>query len=622
MIRRAHAALAGLAVLAALSATAGPAAAAEPDQISTLPGGRLQVTTTIAEDAELAGARLTLDGEPLETVAQRASSAGVLRSLALVVGTGGSAAELTSARAVVLDLLDEVPADVRVALVAPAEEAGADTTVLVAPTTDRTLLRMSLGSLASGAEGALDDAVQAGLEALGAGGARRLVLLAPAAGADAAASVRDTVRESGIRVDVLGDAASTALGDLARESGGVAVSGGDSAVAAAGARLGEKLAGQVVLTAAMPPGTAGGAHELTVAVGGSTSTRTVDIDAVPAEESGVAVLGGLRLQMWQVYLGVGLIGLGILGALLALLVRPRPEPTDLLGQQIEYYGRAAQQRGGGPVNLPAPTSITEHAQDLAARALANNQGLQAKVASRLQGADVDMRPAEWLPVHAVIGLVVGALGLLLTSGNLVGLILGLLLGLLVPWVILGIRQSRRMAAFQAQLAETLQLMAGSLQAGLSLAQSIDTIVREGSDPVAGEFRRAVVEARLGVDLEDSLEGIADRMQSKDFKWVVMAIRIQRQVGGNLAELLLNVAGTLREREYIRRHVRALSAEGRLSVYVLGGLPPVFMAYLALTNWDYVSVLFLTPLGWLMLGGMGVLLAVGVTWMTKVSKVAF
>ena len=122
-------------------------------------------------------------------------------------------------------------------------------------------------------------------------------------------------------------------------------------------------------------------------------------------------------------------------------------------------------------------------------------------------------------------------------------------------------------------------MSGSLSAGLSLAQSIDTIVREGNEPIASEFRRVVVESRLGVTLEDSLEGVAQRMQSKDFEWVVMAIRIQRQVGGNLAELLLTVAATLREREYLRRHVKALSAEGRLSAYILGGLPPVFLIYL-------------------------------------------
>ena len=104
-------------------------------------------------------------------------------------------------------------------------------------------------------------------------------------------------------------------------------------------------------------------------------------------------------------------------------------------------------------------------------------------------------------------------------------------------------------------------MSGSLSAGLSLAQSIDTIVREGNEPIASEFRRVVIESRLGVTLEDSLEGVAERMESRDFEWVVMAIRIQREVGGNLAELLLTVAATLREREYLRRHVQRAVGRG-------------------------------------------------------------
>ena len=163
-------------------------------------------------------------------------------------------------------------------------------------------------------------------------------------------------------------------------------------------------------------------------------------------------------------------------------------------------------------------------------------------------------------------------------------------------------------------------MSGSLSAGLSLGQSIDTIVREGNEPIASEFRRVVVESRLGVTLEDSLDGVAQRMQSKDFEWVVMAIRIQRQVGGNLAELLLTVAATLREREYLRRHVKALSAEGRLSAYILGGLPPVFLIYLTLSKPDYVHPLYTTPIGWIMCIGMALLLGVGVLWMSKVAKV--
>jgi tight adherence protein B len=163
-------------------------------------------------------------------------------------------------------------------------------------------------------------------------------------------------------------------------------------------------------------------------------------------------------------------------------------------------------------------------------------------------------------------------------------------------------------------------MSGSLSAGLSLAQSLDTIVREGQEPITSEFKRVIVESRLGVALEDALEGVAERMQSTDFKWVVMAIRIQREVGGNLAELLNNVAGTLREREYLRRHVKALSAEGRLSAWILGGLPPGFLGYLTLTKPDYVNPLYTRPIGWVMLAGMGVLLSVGVFWMSKVAKV--
>ena len=210
----------------------------------------------------------------------------------------------------------------------------------------------------------------------------------------------------------------------------------------------------------------------------------------------------------------------------------------------------------------------------------------------------------------------GVLGLLLGSGSLVVGILFLLLGVVGPWIYLGLRASRRRKAFGSALPDTLQLMSGSLAAGLSLAQSVDTIVREGVEPIASEFKRVLIEARLGVPLEDALEGVAERFASKDFAWVVMAIKIQRQVGGNLAELLNTVAATMREREYMRRQVAALAAEGKLSAWVLGGLPPGFMLYLLVANRAYVMPLFTQPLGWLMLLGAATLLTVGVFWMSR------
>jgi tight adherence protein B len=153
-----------------------------------------------------------------------------------------------------------------------------------------------------------------------------------------------------------------------------------------------------------------------------------------------------------------------------------------------------------------------------------------------------------------------------------------------------------------------------------LAQSLDTVVREGSEPVAGELRRVLMEARLGVTLEDAMDSVAERMESEDFHWVVMAIRIQREVGGNLSELLLNVAATLREREFLRRQVKSLSAEGRLSAWIVGGLPVVFVGYLSLVNPGYLAPMFGTPLGWLMSGTACVMMVVGVFWLSKMVKV--
>jgi tight adherence protein B len=265
-------------------------------------------------------------------------------------------------------------------------------------------------------------------------------------------------------------------------------------------------------------------------------------------------------------------------------------------------------------------SLTGQARQAAEKALASNAGLAAKVADRLEGAGLALKAPEWLLMHIGIAFGAGIFGFLITGANPIGAVVFLFLGALGPWLYLSFKRSRRLRAFEGGLADTLQLMSGSLSAGLSLAQSLDTIVREGTEPVTSEFRRVIVESRLGVGIEDALEGVAQRMKSQDFVWVVMAIRIQREVGGNLAELLNTVAATLREREYLRRHVKALSAEGRLSTWILGGLPPVFLLYLTLSKPSYVEPLYTTLVGYLMLGVMAVLLIIGVLWMNKVSKV--
>jgi tight adherence protein B len=145
---------------------------------------------------------------------------------------------------------------------------------------------------------------------------------------------------------------------------------------------------------------------------------------------------------------------------------------------------------------------------------------------------------------------------------------------------------------------------------------LDSVARDAAEPAAKEFSRALAESRIGSDISDALEHVAIRMDSENMRWAVMAIRIQREVGGNLADTLRTTAATLREREMLKRHVRALSAEGRLSAYILIALPIGVLLFSMWSNYEYVSLLWTTTVG-LVMCVMGVLaMMFGIWWMKK------
>jgi tight adherence protein B len=330
----------------------------------------------------------------------------------------------------------------------------------------------------------------------------------------------------------------------------------------------------------------------------------------------------LAATSWQMYAGVGSLGVALVVILVLAIPRERRMTTE--ERVTQYAARANKGPGASPYTAQQATrpeeSALASAKDAAAKVLKRNQSLEVRIARRLEGAGSQWRPSEWLLFHAALFIGISVLGLLIGGGNLVIGLIFMGVGALGPWMYLGFRRRRRKKKFEAALPDTLQLMSGSLAAGLSLAQSVDTIVREGHEPITSEFKKVLVETRLGLSLETALQGVADRFESKDFDWVVMAINIQRQVGGNLAELLNTVAGTMREREYMRRQVAALAAEGKLSAMVLGGLPPMFLLYLMLANRTYVMVLFQKPIGIAMLCVGGLILSVGVFWMSRLVKV--
>jgi tight adherence protein B len=206
-----------------------------------------------------------------------------------------------------------------------------------------------------------------------------------------------------------------------------------------------------------------------------------------------------------------------------------------------------------------------------------------------------------------------------------GLGLGLFFALLGPIggkLVLSFKAGKRRRAFADQLDDTLQLLAGGLRAGHSLLRAIDAVSREAESPTAEEFARVVNETRLGRDLNEALDQTATRMGSEDFSWVAQAIGIHREVGGDLAEVLDEVGHTIRERNQIRRQVASLSAEGKMSAYVLLALPFVVLGILTLTSPSYVSKFVQSPLGFLLMGVAIVMLTIGALWLKKVVSFKF
>jgi tight adherence protein B len=217
----------------------------------------------------------------------------------------------------------------------------------------------------------------------------------------------------------------------------------------------------------------------------------------------------------------------------------------------------------------------------------------------------------------VVGVVLGTL--------LADLWLGLLMVVVVPLgarLLLKIKAGRRQAAFADQLDDSLQLMAGSLRAGHSLLRAVDSVSQEADAPTSEEFSRIVNETRVGRDLNDSLDEVAERMGSDDFTWVAQAIAIHREVGGNLAEVLDAVGHTIRERNAIRRQVKALSAEGKLSAIVLMALPFGVTGFISMTNPGYLAKFTQSATGYMMLGAAGLMLLVGGLWLKSTVKIKF
>jgi tight adherence protein B len=636
----------GVLVAALTLCAMGPAHAADDATIdhSEVSGNTVKLLVTVPgqDEVDLSSVAVTVDGADAESTATLAGNSNdVRRTTMLAIDTSGSMSgeRITAAKAAAITYLDSVPTNVQIGIVTFNNEVH----VVQEPSLDRDRSKTLINGLKVRSNTSLYQGVLAAIKATGAVEGQRQVLVL-SDGEDTTSStlppVIDAIKKDKIRLDVVSleqDASATAdLTQMAEAGNGTVFSADAATLEQTFSDEAQALARQVVVTATVPAGQS--ARDATVAVDIDAGSQHYSASAFVAVKSSSAPTGDPNAQVLGnsadstfniprpvMYGALGAIALGVIGLVIALASGgDRKDKKTSLEDQFALYSASAEtsdrSRAQIRVQQKQSSSLADQARDAAEKALSSNRNFEARIADRLEGAGVALKSSEWLLMHLGIAFASGMFGLLLGAGNPVPGLLLFVLGAVGPWIYLGMKRSRRLKAFDSGLADTLQLMSGSLSAGLSLAQSLDTIVREGVEPITSEFKRVIVESRLGVPLEDALDGVAQRMKSKDFTWVVMAIRIQREVGGNLAELLNTVAATLREREYLRRHVRALSAEGRLSCWILGGLPPAFLLYLTLTKYDYVSVMYTTAIGLVMLVGMVVLLVVGIFWMSKVSKV--
>jgi Flp pilus assembly protein TadB len=315
-------------------------------------------------------------------------------------------------------------------------------------------------------------------------------------------------------------------------------------------------------------------------------------------------------------LAIVFVALFVLALLLVRSLRRRDRRPTLAGQ-IERYGPMAAS-GVAPAKERAGT-VAQTAVGLMEQVL-RSRNAEPRLALRLDRGGITRSPAEWALLGVCVSAGLAAVSTVVLANAVLGILLGLVAGWAVMRVTLDIKISRRRAAFDDQLPNVLQLVAGSLQTGFSLAQALDGVVREGAQPAAGEFARSLAETRLGVDLAVALDGVADRLQSADLRWVIMAIRIQRETGGNLAEVLRNTVATMRERAFLRRQVRTLSAEGRLSAYILLALPLLVGGWLFYSNPSYMRPLYTTFFGVSMLVTAAALFVIGAIWMRNLINI--
>ncbi len=516
----------------------------------------------------------------------------------LVIDTSGSMSPaIATAKAAAGEFVRSMPAAVPVGLVT----FGDSVAVLTPPSTDRAQLAGLIDGIVVDGDTALYDAVIAATQQFTPVVDQKVIVLlsdgedeGSTASLDAAIATLQGVRLEAISV-------TTEQTDLVSLSAlGTVTSADDTAaVAAAFARVADLLVAQIepaapstapatsVAPTTVAPTTAPPTTAAPTTAAPATTAPSVSSTLAPAAI--VSSTGGSSASLW---FGAAGVFCGLF--LLVMMVFPR--------------ARVSKARLG--IDTPRSMSDLGKRTMSAVEDVLERRGKRTDFETTLSVADISTPPGEFVSMVGVVALVCGLVGLLLD-----GPVLGLFT---VVTVCLGVnvyvnhRKARRRAAFGEQLPDVLQLVTTALRSGFSLAQGLDSVVEEAEEPARGEFAQVLVETRLGRDLSDAMRALATRMDSQDLEWVVGAIDINRDIGGNLSEILNTVSNTIRERQRMVRQAATYTAEGRLSARILTVLPIVMALWQWRVNPDNFARLT-SGSGLVALVIAGLLLVVGSIW---------
>jgi tight adherence protein B len=257
----------------------------------------------------------------------------------------------------------------------------------------------------------------------------------------------------------------------------------------------------------------------------------------------------------------------------------------------------------------------------AANKLVDRGGLGVPLTNRLRRADLKMTPAEFLVAWAAIFALSIPLGFILFSfGGIIAFAIVVAIGAGGPWFYLRRRINKRRRAFIGQLADMAQMMGNSMRAGFSIIQSMELVGKEASKPASEEFERVVTEVKLGLQVDVALDHLLERMPSEDMELMVVAINVQRQIGGNLSEILAVISNTIRLRVRFERDLKALTAQARYSSYIITALPVAVAVVINFMDREYESWLYTATLGHVMLGVAVCMLATGFFFLSKIANI--